>query len=352
MVEETRAVICAMAGVDTVVLVRKIGMVFAGFVAINAILDPIPAWEAITALAGGYVVLNFVFCRSKLFPGLADSLLNLGICVGFTICNAPYSSTLYHVLLVTAVLGTGRAGIKRAAVAIMMIYLGASAYAGAVRVPQGMYIAFNILGFYILTYAAVHIQSLIERKTNDARHMKELIQQSNQHYRMALTDGLTGLYNYRAYKEKIETIPQYVIMILDIDHFKRLNDNHGHAVGDKVLIKLGNLIKLSVRHGDFAFRYGGEEFVVILPGATMQLGYTIAERLRQRVAQNEFLVAATRIPVTISVGIAVKQPSMTSASAFENADEALYSAKQQGRNNVQCYVGEAPEHISYHINCN
>jgi diguanylate cyclase (GGDEF)-like protein len=178
---------------------------------------------------------------------------------------------------------------------------------------------------------------------NDDRQMLELIKQNDRNYRMALTDALTGLYNHRAYKEKIDGLSQYVLLIIDIDHFKKLNDTYGHLVGDKVLVTIGNILKVSVRSGDLPFRYGGEEFVVVLPGTTPQVGLKIAERLRQKIAEKASDEGAGRVPVTVSIGVSVKKPGMSSQAVFEQADNAMYRAKQMGRNNVQSYTRSTSE---------
>ncbi len=157
---------------------------------------------------------------------------------------------------------------------------------------------------------------------------------------MVLTDALTGLYNYRAYKEKIESVPQYALLVIDIDRFKKLNDTYGHGFGNKVLVKLGMIIRQSIRTGDMAFRYGGEEFVLLLPGANGTLGHKIAERLRQQVEASSFSHGKQEVPVTISIGISVKNPGTDSQTVFEQADSALYKAKQAGRNNVQWFAQE------------
>lgn len=336
---------------DSALLVRKIGMVFACFAAIHAVFTNSQNWLAAVALAAGYVLVSFIFCRAKSFVAVLGFAVVLGICSGFTLLREAYASILYHILLLTIALEMGIAATKRAAVAIILVFLGVSVYAApAFDFAYVSSLAFNVIGFYALTYAAVHMQLLIDKKHTDDTKMKDLIDQSNQHYRMALTDGLTGLFNHRAYKERIDTIPNYVILVIDIDHFKRLNDTYGHAIGDKVLIKIGNIIKLSVRPGDLAFRYGGEEFVIILPGATLSLGHNIAERLRNRIAQTEFSFGTARLPVTISIGISVRQPNMASSFAFEQADQALYQAKQQGRNQVQCHGGAKVDSSCYQVN--
>lgn len=341
-----------MVGFDSALLVRKIGMVFACFAAIHAAVTSIRDWQTALALAAGYVLVSFVFCRARPAAAVVGFTAMLGICCGFTLLRESYGSILYHILLLTVALERGTSATKKAAVAIILVFLGSSFYAARVLDPAFVAgVIFNVLGFYALTYAAVHLHILIDKKYTDDTKMKDLIDQSNQHYYMALTDGLTGLYNHRAYKEKISTISNYVILVIDIDHFKRLNDTYGHAIGDKVLIKIANIIKLSVRQGDYAFRYGGEEFVIILPGASLQLGYSIAERLRIRIAQMEYAFGTARIPVTVSIGLTAKLPTMAGSIAFEQADQALYQAKQQGRNQVQCYGGR-PDSSHYQVNCN
>ena len=326
-----------MMGSETAVLIRKIGMVFASYTAAVAFMSGKQGWEVALMLAAAYIASGLLLPSVRITAARIHFAITLSVCIGFLVIQAPYSSILFHILLLTAALELGRTIMKRAAVTILLVYTGIAVYAApAYNTAFWAAVAFNIIGFYALTYVIAHLQKMVDKKNTDATKMMDLIQQNNQNYRMALTDGLTGLYNYRAYRDKIDTIDQYVLLVIDIDHFKRLNDTYGHAIGDKVLIKLGNIIKLSVRHGDLAFRYGGEEFVIVLPGATQQLGLSIAERLRARIAQSDFIFGTAKIPVTISVGLSVKTPSVTSSRVFEQADQALYKAKQQGRNNVQC----------------
>lgn len=324
-------------------LARRAGIAFAAFIAASAWYLHAPAWPWAVGLASAYLVFNLAQSRRNPPPGLAELLVNLALCTGLTLVQAEYSAILYHLLFLRVGLRAGRRRAGRVALLIAGAYLAATFAATPAFTAAGIVrVAHNLLAIALLAYAAVYIDALIVKQASDDRQMLELIRQNDRNYRMALTDGLTGLYNHRAYKERIDGLAQYVLLIVDIDHFKKLNDNHGHLIGDKVLVGLGNIIKLSVRNGDLAFRYGGEEFVVVLPGTTAPIGLKIAERLRQKVAEWDFEGAGGRVPVTVSIGMAVKKPGMSSQAVFEQADRALYRAKQSGRNNVQSYVKPEP----------
>jgi diguanylate cyclase (GGDEF)-like protein len=160
---------------------------------------------------------------------------------------------------------------------------------------------------------------------------------------LATTDGLTRLYNRRTFLERAEAEfersrryrrPLSVLM-LDVDHFKAVNDNHGHETGDRVLRILAQTSRESLRQLDVIGRYGGEEFVAFLPETSSATALDVAERLRQSV---EGLVVPSQhrdIRVTISIGVAtVKDKTADLAALIDAADEALYEAKQQGRNKI------------------
>ncbi len=166
---------------------------------------------------------------------------------------------------------------------------------------------------------------------------------------LAATDPLTGLANRRrtlqlleqlARDARLDTAP--VVMLCDLDHFKRINDGWGHAMGDQVLVAVANALRASTRDADTVARWGGEEFLIVLP-ATRDLDATeLAERLRVRV---EALQVADRhqcpVPVTLSIGIAPLAADETGSAWLKRADEALYRAKADGRN--CCRVAEPPE---------
>jgi two-component system, cell cycle response regulator len=162
---------------------------------------------------------------------------------------------------------------------------------------------------------------------------------------MAITDALTGLSNRRYMESHLGTLIEQAAtrgkslaaLVLDIDYFKAINDTHGHDAGDDVLRDFALRIKRSIRGIDLACRYGGEEFVIIMPETDLAVAAMVAERLRRRIAADPFAIAqGTRhIPVTISIGIAgLRGKDDNAASLLKRADEALYRAKRDGRNRV------------------
>ncbi len=321
------------------ILARRASVAFAAFSGLSAWYLQSAAWELAAGLAAAYALYSLAICRRKAPPGVGELFLSLALCAGLTLVQAGYSDILYHLLLLRMALKVGRRRAIRVALIIAAVQLGVTVAVTVSFAPPAVAgMLYNLLGAAVVTYAAVYIDALITRQASDDKQMLELIRQNDRNYRMALTDALTGLYNHRAYKERIDSLSQYVLLLIDIDHFKKLNDTHGHLIGDKVLVSLGNIIKVSVRSGDLAFRYGGEEFVVVLPGTTAQVGLKIAERLRHKVAEWDFEGEKGRIPVTVSIGLAIKKPGMNSQVVFEQADRALYRAKQLGRNNVQSYL--------------
>ena len=155
----------------------------------------------------------------------------------------------------------------------------------------------------------------------------------------AITDPLTGAYNRRHLDTQLAALPVPVpgtgavnmLMALDIDHFKRINDSHGHAVGDDVLRGLVATLTTRLRTSDRLFRTGGEEFVLLLPRITVADAARLAEDLRSRVEQARLSAANT---VTVSIGVAAQRPGLDTAAWLRATDQALYEAKRGGRNRV------------------
>jgi diguanylate cyclase (GGDEF)-like protein len=176
-------------------------------------------------------------------------------------------------------------------------------------------------------------------------------------YRQATHDPLTGLFNrgalevhlakVQAWQRETEgeagltgSVPCSVLM-LDLDHFKGINDNYGHSVGDRVLCQFAELLVTQTRRHDCVARYGGEEFVIILVGSGQARAMEVAERIRYAVEKSEFTDHDGRlIAVTASIGVTRLQQDEPPQASLRRADEALYRAKQQGRNQVA--LGQAP----------
>ena len=155
----------------------------------------------------------------------------------------------------------------------------------------------------------------------------------------ALTDDLTGLPNRRALTKAMatRTFERVALIILDLDHFKRINDSYGHQAGDKALQHVAKILREAVRRreGDLVARIGGEEFAVWLPGASMESGMEVAERVRVAVDTHPIPLAGQREPITISCGVAAyPRPTPSVENMMAVADAALYQAKGEGRNRV------------------
>ncbi|HDS1696759.1 MULTISPECIES: sensor domain-containing diguanylate cyclase [unclassified Pseudomonas] len=153
--------------------------------------------------------------------------------------------------------------------------------------------------------------------------------------RQAQTDALTGLANRRAMQDALavwlETKNSIAVISLDIDHFKRVNDTYGHAVGDETLSAVAALMKQNARPSDLLCRTGGEEFVVLLPESSIAAATALAERLRLSIASADLETVGH---ITVSLGVALWRPGDSMAEVFDKADQLLYRAKQQGRNQV------------------
>jgi len=163
----------------------------------------------------------------------------------------------------------------------------------------------------------------------------------------ANTDKHTGCFNKGYFNNKINlevnkskvTGEPLSLIVFDLDHFKKLNDNFGHDAGDFVLKEMASLIRNNgIRENDIFARYGGEEFVILLPKTNIKQSFEIAERLRKLIEAKEFIYDGKRLPVTASIGVAdYRQGVLTGTDLFKRADEAVYKSKQGGRNLVNFY---------------
>jgi len=180
------------------------------------------------------------------------------------------------------------------------------------------------------------------RRRRYTDHLRDNVQNSIE---MAVTDGLTGLHNRRYMESHLVTLAEQAsmrgkplaLMMLDIDYFKSINDGYGHDAGDDVLREFAVRVRKSIRGIDLACRYGGEEFVIVMPETDLKVAGIVAERLRRSIAGEPFAVhnGAKRIEVTISIGLSMlERKGEPVANVLKRADLALYRAKHDGRNRV------------------
>jgi len=187
----------------------------------------------------------------------------------------------------------------------------------------------------IETYHLTHVKTLEESLDRSQRQQKNLRM-------VAATDSLTSLANRKTIIDELESALQQssqghhpvVAIMADIDHFKVVNDTHGHLMGDKVLVEVSNRIRSALRNFDEVGRYGGEEFLLVLNGTNLVTARNVAERIREHVASQPINLQGLEIQVSISLGVAAAHSGETTDLLLARADKALYAAKAAGRNCV------------------
>jgi diguanylate cyclase (GGDEF)-like protein len=192
----------------------------------------------------------------------------------------------------------------------------------------------------------LNMQHELEKKNKELTEKNMLLQQ------MAVTDGLTGLYNKRYILSRLSSEISHAVryrepisfLMVDVDHFKQINDTYGHVVGDILLKEVAQLLRKLVREFDIIARYGGEEFLIVLPNGDIMGAKILAERLRDSIEKSVFNINGEKISITISIGIRNADIKLNFDSGSEvtklinQADIALYNAKANGRNRVEVYI--------------
>lgn len=194
-----------------------------------------------------------------------------------------------------------------------------------------------VLSLFVENIALFFVNSYVD-ETRRLRY--NLVRQNSRLSHEVATDPLTGIANRRSFDEymaeRIETFDQtrspFAFAIVDIDHFKEVNDTYGHDKGDEVLRKVAQILQQSIRADDFAARYGGEEFVIFFNDCTLEHGALLAERIRERIERSALLGDR---PLSVSIGVGAPVAGDTPNTLFSRTDEALYRAKQNGRNRVE-----------------
>lgn len=205
----------------------------------------------------------------------------------------------------------------------------------------------NFTTYLTLTICAITLGAIIGyflgKQRDDLLAEAENIRDANfELEQLAATDGLTGLFNARTMRERLTVEIENAYraplgcLLIDLDHFKKINDQHGHPFGDFVLVEVARILKSAVRRIDPVGRLGGEEFMVILPGTPEKEALMVAERIRKSISAEEFSSDGKNIHVTVSVGVAMHPNNeFRDGPALQKAaDDALYNAKKSGRNRV------------------
>ena len=202
----------------------------------------------------------------------------------------------------------------------------------------GLLLSCTHIGYQMHKHTKEHLQALAVNQLMSLR----LGAQNEELHQHANIDGLTGLHNRRYVVDQFEKMYNKAtryhspcsILLIDIDYFKKVNDVHGHLVGDDVLVEVAQLLQRALRDSDLIGRYGGEEFLALLPMTNLLEAQILAERLREQVENSEEIKRQHGFGVTVSIGVAQITDHDTQKQLIQRADEALYKAKAAGRNRV------------------
>jgi diguanylate cyclase (GGDEF)-like protein len=213
-------------------------------------------------------------------------------------------------------------------------YLGFLLFAAGVLLSIALF--FGIFFIYPLIRTQVREEYKLRAMTESLSARSETLEHA------ALTDGLTGMQNRRYFDEALrEYLAEFRriskpigLIILDLDHFKLVNDNHGHDIGDKVLREVASCLRDMTRYHDVVARLGGEEFAIVAPNMSEDLLLKFAERIRKSISALAIVAGNVRLKVTASAGIAVWDGKETAEEFYRRADKMLYEAKKLGRNRV------------------
>ncbi|MDT4845064.1 GGDEF: diguanylate cyclase (GGDEF) domain protein [compost metagenome] len=302
---------------------------------------PTSVWRPLLALAGGYtaaqVLVHFVLGSEARFALLAGScaVLFLAMIVALLYARRTIAKDLRVEMLVFAVLIAGICALNAAK--FVIILTGGLA---ALDLNSGFQKAFYIYMSFLATVLPPGAVWLVLRRLTDELRT------------MAAHDPLTGLLNRRGLMDRLEahfrsrTAGPASLLIVDIDHFKRINDTYGHKVGDLVLCHVAEVLNATARQGDLTCRLGGEEFVVVVLNTDRAGAMRLAERTRAAIEHSEVpgigLNQSIRYTATIGVSDEFTSPHALDES-LQQADAALYRGKTSGRNRVECTVGRVDE---------
>lgn len=271
--------------------------------------------------------------------------------------ESPYYAGINLLILAVGLLFSWRLATAIGFVVLVYAFYMAPLLLGVLTIRDGVAALGNqlfMIATMIITVTSQFHRRRLERREHEAQVAQQQLLAEVQH--MATTDWLTSLYNRRHFfrlgEDEIERARRYVhpisVIMVDIDHFKSINDTYGHSVGDQVLCAIAKRMTSGLRKSDVAGRYGGEEFAMVLPETDAAAATTIvAERMRESVCGRPVDTAEGPLQVTVSIGVAgVDTGKENLLDALTRADQGLYAAKRGGRNRVVAWstelVGAAP----------
>jgi diguanylate cyclase (GGDEF)-like protein len=235
-------------------------------------------------------------------------------------------------------------GHKQGGVLVVIVFLASTVvllYPDLLALPKN-YSAHTSYRFLLAYLVLFWISLLVENVRFQTRQRLEEV--SNNFNLQARTDELTGLANRRGFKQYLGETEQrsgkgresFAVMVGDLDHFKQINDEYGHEVGDLVLREVAKTLKTLVRSEDLIVRWGGEEFLLLLVGTDLKGAQILAEKIRHKVASTHFSTKAGKISVSMSLGVDAQKVGADLYATLGSADRAMYEAKKRGRNCVVC----------------
>lgn len=307
------------------------------------------------------LVVFYVLIRSGFSLRMADPSLAFFQMLFAIACNAAAFIVAGHGLGVTlpilsVVLMFGMFGLSMRQVVLVAVYalvlFGAAAaytrrYVATGEPPELLFAYFSIL-FIVLSATTFLTWRLQQMSAHMRKQKNQLVEALDQIQLIATRDELTGLVNRRFMLEKMReevqraqrTSSPLLVAMLDIDHFKRINDKYGHQVGDRALQVFSAVVQSNLRANDTLARWGGEEFVALLTGTDVAVGQICLERVRAKVAEIEVLAGDECVTMTVSIGVTPHRNGEPIEKTLQRADIALYDAKAGGRNQIVCVLGE------------
>lgn len=305
---------------------------------------------ALSGYAGFFMAIRTGWSERCTDPSLtvAQMVYALGCCASGYALAGPMRGTMFPLAMVVLMFGMFALTPRQMlAISVFAVVLFGTVMVAMCRLQPQTFGVDVELGHFLMLAAmmpamsvlAAQLSRLRARLKSQARSLTEALKQNQV---LATRDDLTGLVNRRLMCELLEKEQQraarhgtgFCVAVLDLDHFKRVNDTHGHAAGDAVLKAVALEGARALRGTDTLGRWGGEEFVLLMPGTSLQAASEVTERLRR--ALEHLLVPAgdSVVMLTVSAGVAEYRPGEAGATVVERADRALYQAKGQGRNRV------------------